>query len=96
MCSSTVNVTSRVEKLNTTNQSIIYIFLTSSSTRTVLTYNGQRASLNHEICLELVHPAVFNIRIKTRPSEDKIGSRAYTKRTGNTHFGPIGKAIPRV
>ena len=59
-------------------------------------HNGQRASLNHAICLELVHPAVFKIRIKTRPSVDTIGSRAYTKRTRNTHFGTIGKAIPKV
>jgi hypothetical protein len=57
-------------------------------------YNGQRASPNHEICLELVHPVVFKMRIKTRPYVDTIGSRAYTKRTGNTHFGRIGKAIP--
>ena len=58
-------------------------------------YNGQLASLNHEICLELVHPVLFKIGIKTRPV-DTIGSRAYTKRTGNTHFDPTGKAIPKV
>jgi hypothetical protein len=59
-------------------------------------YDGQRASLNHEICLELAHPALFKVRIKTRPYVDMIGSRAHTKRTGNTHFGPIRKAIPKV
>jgi hypothetical protein len=55
-----------------------------------------RASPNHEICLEFVHPAVLKIGIKTRPSVNKIGSRADAKRTGNTHFGPIGKAIPKL
>jgi hypothetical protein len=72
-----------------------YVLLTSSSIRTVLMYNGQRAFLNHEICLELVHPALFKIRTKTRPSVDKIGSRAYTQRTGNPHFGPIEKLFQK-
>ena len=59
-------------------------------------YNGQRASPNHEICLELVPPTLFKIRIKTRPYVDTIGRRAHTKPTGNTHFGPTVKSVPNV
>jgi hypothetical protein len=46
--------------------------------------------------MKFVCPAVLKIGIKTRPFVDTIGSRADTKRTGNTHFGPIGKAIPKL
>ena len=72
------------------------ILVTSSSICTVLMYNGQRASPNYEVCLTLVHPVVLKIRIKSRPPVDMIGSHAHTKRTGNTHFGPVGKAIPKI
>jgi len=39
---------------------------------------------------------VLKIGIKTRTSVDTFGSRADTKRTGDTHFDPIGKPIPKL
>jgi hypothetical protein len=59
-------------------------------------YNGQSCFSKSWNCLEIVHYATFKIRINTRHSVDTIGSHAYTKRAGNTHFSPIGKAIPKV
>jgi len=68
-------------KIFTLQTSQSYILSTTSSIRAALMYNGQRASANHEICFQLVHPTLFKIRIKTRPYVDTIGRRARTKRT---------------